>query len=145
MAGSFLLMLPAILGSGGPGRVKAVLVGSVALLLLAHLAFPWLAGSVRLIAGFLLAFFTAFNVLEAQLPTLVSRVAPGHSRGVAIGVFSSLQFFGAFSGAAAGGFLYGRWGTGGVVILDAVLIVIWLAAAAGTRVPASGRGGQRAL
>jgi predicted MFS family arabinose efflux permease len=145
MAGSFLLMLPAILGSGSPGRVKAVFIGSVAVLLLAHLAVPWFAGSVRPIAIFLLAFFTAFNVLEAQLPTLVSRLAPGDSRGVAIGVFASLQFFGAFFGTAAGGYLYGKWATAGVVILNVVLIVIWLAAAVGTRVPASGHGGQRAL
>jgi len=84
----------------------------------------------------LLVFFTPFNVLEAVLPALVTKVAPAASKGVAIGVFTSLQFFGAFFGAAMGGYLYGRWGTMGVVILDAILLVIWLAAAAGTRVPA---------
>jgi len=143
MAGSFVLMLPGILGTKKPGRLKRVFTGAIALLLLAHLAMPWLTGGVWLIAAFLLAFFTAFNVLEAQLPTLVSRIAPGNARGVAIGVFASLQFFGAFFGAATGGFLYGRWGTAGIVIFDAILLVIWLMAAAGTRVPALNAGGQR--
>jgi hypothetical protein len=136
MLGSFVLMLPGILGVGRPGRLKAAFLGAIALLLAAHLALPWLRGEAWSIAAVLLVFFTAFNVLEAQLPTLVSRLAPGSGRGTAMGVFTSLQFFGAFCGAAAGGYVYGRWGTTGVVILNAVLLVIWLMAAAGTRVPA---------
>jgi MFS family permease len=142
MAGSFVLMLPAVLGSREPGKLKAVLVGSIAVLLAVQVAMPWAAGGIGPMAVFLLVFFTAFNALEAHLPTLVSRIAPAHSRGVAIGAFASLQFFGTFFGAAAGGFLYGRWGTAGIVIFDAVLLVIWLVAAAGTQVPAVG--GQRA-
>ena len=142
IAGSFVLMLPAILGVRDPGRLKAAFVGSIAVLLVVQLAMPWLGGSAWGIAGFLLVFFTAFNVLEAHLPTLVSRIASAHARGVAIGAFATLQFFGTFFGAAAGGFLYGRWGTAGIVIFDAVLLVIWLMAAAGTKVPAVG--GQRA-
>jgi MFS family permease len=145
MAGSFVLMLPAILGPKHPRRLKAVFIGAIVLLLLSQLAMPWLSGGVWAIAAFLLAFFTAFNALEAQLPTLVSRAAPGEARGVAIGVFTSLQFFGAFFGAALGGFLYGHWGSAGIVIFDAVLLVIWLAAAAGMRVPESSGGGQRSV
>ena len=142
MAGSFVLMLPAIIGTAPPRRLKAMFVGSIALLFAAQLAMPWMSDGVWSIAGFLLAFFTAFNALEAHLPTLVSRIAPGSARGVAIGVFTSLQFFGAFIGAAAGGFIYGRWETTGIVIFDAALLVIWLAAAVGTRVPEPGGGGQ---
>ena len=138
MAGSFVLMLPAVLGTREPGRLKAAFVGSIAVLLAAQVAMPWAAGGVWTMAAFLLVFFTAFNALEAHLPTLVSRIAPAHTRGVAIGAFASLQFLGNFFGAATGGFLYERWGTAGIVIFDAVLIVIWLVAAAGTRVPAVG-------
>ena len=138
MAGSFVLMLPAVLGTREPGKLKAAFVGSIALLLAAQLAMPWAAAGVWPMAAFLLVFFTAFNALEAHLPTLVSRLAPAHSRGVAIGAFASLQFFGTFFGAVAGGFLYGGWGTPGIVIFDAVLLVIWLMAAAGTKIPATG-------
>jgi MFS family permease len=142
MAGSFVLMLPAILGARGPGRVKAAIVASVAGLLLVHLALPWASSSIWWMAVSLLAFFTPFNVLEAHLPTLVSRIAPAASRGVAIGAFASLQFFGTFFGAAAGGFIYGQWGTPGIVIFNALLLVIWLIAAVGTKVPPVS--GQRA-
>jgi predicted MFS family arabinose efflux permease len=145
MAGSFVLMLPGIFGAQQPGRLKAVFIGSIALLLLMQLALPWLAGSVWLIAASLLIFFTAFNILEAHLPTVVSRTAARDARGIAIGVFASLQFFGTFFGAAAGGFLYGQWETTGVVIFDAALLVIWLAVAAGMRAPLAQNGGQRGV
>jgi hypothetical protein len=64
---------------------------------------------------------------------------------MAMGVVASLRFFGAFFGAAEGGYRYGKWATAGVVILNAVLIVIRVATAAGTHVPVSGFDGQSAL
>jgi predicted MFS family arabinose efflux permease len=136
LVASFFLMLPAVLGTARPARMKAAFIGSIALLLASQAALPWLTGAPWLLAALLLAFFTPFNALEAHLPTLVSRIAPGSARGMAIGVFASIQFFGAFFGAVAGGYLYGRWGTAGIVILNAALIVIWLVVAAGTHVPA---------
>ena len=138
MAASFVLMLPAVLGRG-QGRTRAVTVGSVAVLLLDQLAMPWLSGSVWPTAALLVVYFTPFNVLEAVLPAHVSRLATGESRGMAIGVFASLQFLGAFCGAAAGGYLYEKWATAGVVIFNAVLLVIWLMLALGTRERAGGQ------
>lgn len=136
LLGSFALMLPAILGAKKANQVKTVFTGSIVLLLGVHLAMPELTGSVWLIGLFLLIFFTAFNVLEACLPSLVTRIAPAEAKGTAIGVFSSLQFFGAFLGAAAGGFLYGRWGAAGIVIFNVTLLVMWLILAYGMKVPA---------
>ncbi len=137
MLGSFVLMLPAVLNAGRPAQARMAFIVSVALLLLTQLAMPWLGGGVWPIALYLLMFFTAFNILEASLPSLVSRMAPAGVKGTAIGIFSSLQFFGTFLGAVAGGYLYGRWGAAGVVILDATLLVIWLGIAFGMKVPAA--------
>jgi MFS family permease len=136
MLGSFVLMLPAVMGQGRAGRLKMYFTGSVALLVIAHLALPWLGGSVALLTVFLLLFFAPFNVLEALLPTLTSKLAPAQSKGVAIGVYSSVQFLGTFVGAVVGGFAYGRWGLSGVVIVNAVLLAIWLVASFGMRAPA---------
>jgi MFS family permease len=136
MLGSFVLMLPAVLGPGRQERMQAMLKGAIAVLLATQLLLPLFTGGVWGLTALLLAFFTAFNVLEAGLPSLVSRVAPQGSRGVAIGVFTSLQFFGTFFGAAGGGFLYGRWGTTGVVIFSTALLVIWFVAA---RAPGGGQ------
>ena len=138
MLGSFVLMLPAVLGPGRQERMQALLTGCIAVLLATQLLLPLFAGGVWGLTALLLAFFTAFNVLEAGLPSLVSRVAPQGSRGVAIGVFTSLQFLGTFFGAAGGGFLYGRWGATGVVIFSTALLVIWFVA---VRAPGGGQRG----
>jgi MFS family permease len=134
MLASFVLMMPAVVGRGR-NRLKTYFIGSVAVLLLAHLALPWLAGSAALLTVFLVLFFAPFNILEALLPTLTSKLAPARSRGVAIGLYSSVQFFGTFVGAVIGGFAYGRWGLTAVVIVDAVLLAIWLVAAVGMDAP----------
>jgi MFS family permease len=137
MLGSFVLMVPPVMGQGRPGRLKLYFTGSVALLVLAHVALPWLSGSVTLLSIFLLLFFAPFNVLEAFLPTLTSKLAPAASKGVAIGVYSSVQFFGTFFGAVLGGYAYGRWGLTGVVIANTGLLVIWLMACMGMTSPVS--------
>lgn len=136
MFGSFVLMLPAILFAERGGRIKAVFTGSVALLLAGQLTMPWLLGSVGQISVFLLLFFTAFNVLEAMLPSLTSKLAPAAAKGTAIGVYSSVQFLGTFIGAACGGFLYQHFGARGVFVFDLVLLIAWLVLALGMRAPA---------
>lgn len=135
MLGSFVIMVPVIMKHGDPVRTRRVFIGSVALILAAQLAFPLLHGSVAALCVFLLMFFTPFNILEAMLPSLTSRMAPVQSKGTAIGVYSSVQFFGTFVGAAGGGFLFGRFGAPGVVAFDAVMLALWLWAALGMRVP----------
>jgi predicted MFS family arabinose efflux permease len=136
MLGAIVLMLPAVLQAGDPRWLKRWLVASVALLLASQLVLPWLDHSVWLLSLFLLVFFTPFNVLEAILPTLITRLAPAQAKGTAIGLYSTIQFFGTFSGAAAGGVLYQHWGAGAVIAFDMVLLAIWLILAVGTRVPA---------
>lgn len=128
---SFVMMLPAVMGAQDSRKLKAWFVASVALLLVGQLAMPWLTGGIWSIALFLLLFFVPFNVLEAMLPSLVSRIAPPHLKGAAIGVYSSVQFFGTFVGAAAGGFLYSHWGVPGIVVPSTILLAIWLILALG--------------
>ena len=135
MLGSFVLMMPAVLQAGNPVLLRRWFIVSIAVLLAAHLALPWLEGSVWLLSLFLLAFFAPFNALEAMLPTLTTRLAPLHAKGTAIGLYSTIQFFGTFLGASAGGILYKNWGPVAVVAFDAVLLTIWLILAIGMRVP----------
>ena len=135
MLGSFVLMMPAVLQAGNPVLLRRWFIASIAVLLIAHLALPWLQGSVWLLSLFLLAFFAPFNALEAMLPTLTTRLAPAHAKGTAIGLYSTIQFFGTFLGASAGGVLYKNWGAGAVIGFDVVLLAIWLILALGMRVP----------
>ncbi len=132
---SFVLMLPAVMSAHVPSRLKRWFVSSVALLLAVQVAMPWLTGGVWPISLFLLLFFAPFNVLEAILPSLVSRMAPQQLKGAAIGVYSSMQFFGAAAGAAAGGYLYSHWGVAGMVAPCVLLLAIWLILALGMQAP----------
>jgi predicted MFS family arabinose efflux permease len=85
-----------------------------------------LAGS-HLIAFALAAtvFFSAFNLLEAALPSLVSRLAPTHLRGAAMGAYSTSQFLGAFVGGALGGLAL-RYGVDTVFVGAAAMTLLWL-------------------
>ncbi|MGA0114229.1 MAG: MFS transporter [Burkholderiales bacterium] len=137
MLGSFVLMLPPIMRAGNPAMLRRWFIVSVALLLAAHVALPWLTGDLWLLSLFLLVFFTPFNVLEAMLPTLTTRLAPLQARGTAIGLYSSIQFFGTFLGAAAGGFLYQHWGATAVIAFNVLLLLIWLILAFSMRTTAT--------
>ncbi|ENV13974.1 MFS transporter [Acinetobacter schindleri] len=71
-------------------------------------------------------FFIAFNVMEALLPSWLSKVAPIQSKATAMGVNASSQFLGAFFGGTLGGQLLLLNDTSmGWSILTAVAI-IWL-------------------
>jgi MFS family permease len=134
---SFVLMVPAIIYAEKKNGHKPVFVGAVALLALDQLAMPWLLGSVERIFLLLLVYFTAFNILEASLPSLISRIAPASAKGTAVGVYSSSQFLGSFIGAAVGGLLYQHWGVDATVTFNLVLIAGWLLFASGMIVPSA--------
>jgi MFS family permease len=131
---SFVLMVPAVLYADRRGP-KPVLLAAVLILLGVEAAFAALGGGIALLAALMLGFFVAFNVLEALLPSLVSRLAPGQGRGAAIGVYNTTQTLGVFFGGLIGGWVASRHGTTGVFAVCAALAAVWLALAAGMRPP----------
>ena len=130
MIGSVLLMVPAIMLSERHGRQRATFIGSVALLAIAEAVFALAAPTLVTLFLALLFFFTAFNVLEASLPSLISRTAPPAVKGAAIGVYSSVQFLGTFAGAIIGGWLSQYHGPTAVFVFCLVLTGLWLIVAA---------------
>ncbi len=132
---SLLFMLPAVLHADRRNRPKPVLLASVALLLAAQVAFAFVDAGFVGIALLMLLFFAAFNVLEALLPSLVSRLAPAEGRGVAIGVYNTTQTLGVFFGGLIGGWVASRYAATGVFVVCAVLVAVWLIIAAGMRAP----------
>jgi MFS family permease len=134
---SFAVMVPPILYADRRDRPKPVLVGAVALLLvvMAALALALAGRGVIAMAVLLFAFFSAFNVLEAILPSLVTRVAPAHARGTAIGVYNTAQTLGLFFGGLGGGWIASRYGAAAVFGACAALTALWLAVCAGMRAP----------
>jgi len=130
---SFVLMVPAILYADRRNRPKPVLLGAVALLLAVEIALAAAHASVPMLAALMLGFFVAFNVLEATLPSLVSRIAPAQGRGMAIGVYNTTQTLGVFFGGLLGGWVAGHHGARGVFFVCAGLVALWLGVAAGMR------------
>jgi predicted MFS family arabinose efflux permease len=123
---SVLVMLPFIIQAERKSYIKPVFLGAIALLMLAQLGLYLVPVTVASVVVLLLMFFTAFNLLEAMLPSLVSRVAPADCRGTAMGFYSSTQFFGAFLGGALGGWLHGQFGLHSVFVCAAGAALAWL-------------------
>ena len=111
-------------------------MGAIALLLATEIGFIWGRGSLVSLAVLVLAFFIAFNILEATLPSLVSRLAPAHQRGLALGVYNTTQALGLFAGGGVGGWILQNHGGDAVFVCCALLALAWLALAAGMVPPA---------
>ncbi|KOR32985.1 hypothetical protein TI05_03870, partial [Achromatium sp. WMS3] len=99
--------------------------------------FVWGNDFVGFISALLL-YFIAFNLLEAVLPSLVTRIAPANAKGIAMGIFSSSQFLGAFCGGIFGGLAQQALGLDGVFLLGATVATLWLLVAVSMVDPSSG-------
>ncbi len=133
--GSFALMMPPLLQAERRGRMKFLFLAAIVLLLAVELGFAVCYTNFNMAVVLLLAFFVAFNILEASLPSLVSRVAPPDSRGTALGVYNTTQALGLFVGGAAGGWLAKNFGDPAVFVFGFAVIALWLGVASGMRVP----------
>ena len=136
MLAAFVLMLPLIVASEKKGKVKQVFLLSIALSAISLVMLLFMQHSLWGVTAALLLFFTAFNVLEAKLPALISIIAPLSARGTAMGVYSSVQFLGAFFGSLIGGALMQFVGGDAVFVFDIAVLLLWLAAAFGMQPPA---------
>lgn len=128
---SIVVMIPCIIYAEKYRHLKRVLSGAVAVLAVSQIGFMFFAqqSSFAGIIVMLFLFFSAFNVLEASLPSLISKVAPPESKGTAMGVYSSAQFFGAFLGGVCGGGLYHHIGIHAVFLFCLALTLLWLISA----------------
>jgi MFS family permease len=123
---SFLFMVPPIIYGEKKARLKEVFIASVALMLAAQLAF---ITAIQHFWGIFIAlsvYFVAFNILEASLPSIISKIAPAGSKGTAIGVYNTFQSLGFFVGGAMGGLLSSYFGASAVFMFGAGLIGVWL-------------------
>ena len=123
---SLIPSIPAMMQADNPARAKTIFAGAVGLLLVAHLMLRSFSETFAGLIASLIAFFAAFNLLEAKLPSLVSKIAPAEIKGTAIGVYSSVQFLGVFFGGLAGGWLQQHHGPGSIFWFGIALTAAWL-------------------
>lgn len=134
---SFVLMVPAIIYGEKKAKLKPVFISAVGLMLIAQLAFALFIGQFWGIVACLFLYFLAFNILEASLPSLISKMAPAASKGTAMGIHNTAQSFGMFLGAAVGGLLSHHFGAPAVFMFCSMLMAIWFVLALGMKTPPS--------
>jgi MFS family permease len=122
---AFIAMVPFMIVAEKRRKIKPVFLAAVALLGVMELAMGLIYQQAWPFLVALFLFFTAFNLLEATLPSLMSKVAPAGSKGTASGIYSTCQFLGAFLGGVGGGWLLQYKGVESVFIVAALLVAVW--------------------
>ena len=132
---SFVSVVPFIIYAEVKRKMKRVFIGCVALLLIAEIVL-WGAGPHfwELIAGVQL-FFLAFNLMEALLPSLISKESPAGYKGTAMGIYSTSQFLGVAIGGSLGGWVDGLFDSQTVFLAGALLATVWLLVASTMKEP----------
>ncbi len=125
MVVAFVFMVPFIIIAEKKQKMKEVLLLAVVLLMVSLVLLGCELSSVAGISFALWVFFVAFNILEASLPSLVSKFAPAGFKGSAMGVYSTSQFLGAFAGGMLGGYLSEGFGLAGVFFGIMPLLLVW--------------------
>lgn len=125
---SFVIAVPLMMAFERRGKAKEIFVAAI-LLIVASLVVLGFGSHLPLFIAALFLFFVAFNLLEAMLPSTVSKLAPAGTRGTAMGVYSTSQFLGAFVGGLLGGLVVFHWGSSTLFYLSALLCLLWFVCA----------------
>lgn len=123
---SVLCTVPFILYTEKTKQYRKIFMFSGGLLAVAELCLLLGNGSLMGLALGLMLFFTAFNNLEASLPAYISEAAGPDQKGLALGVFSTLQFLGLFMGGVFGGMLDALGGHIAVLGFCVILALAWI-------------------
>ena len=126
LVSSMAAIIPFVIIAEKKRQMKKVFIGAIIALVVANLGFLLFHDQLVGLVACLWIFFCAFNLLEATLPSLISKTAPGDLKGTAMGIYSSSQFMGAFLGGASGGWLYGEFGAIAVFAFAAGVAASWV-------------------
>ncbi len=132
---SFVMMVPAIIAAEKRGKMKAVVVSAIGLILIGQLLLGSLAHTLLIVSAVLFVYFLGFNILEASQPSLVSKLAPGSRKGAATGVYNTTQSIGLALGGVVGGWLLKHDGASTVFYACSGLVLCWLIIAANMKAP----------
>jgi MFS family permease len=132
---SFAVIVPFVIIAEKKRKMKPVFLGAIVVLILSNIGLFQFNSTLIGVIGFLWLFFCGFNLLEASLPSLISKTAPGDMRGTAMGIYTTYQFLGAGIGGSLGGWCYGEYGASAVFLLCALLALSWLLLSFGMKPP----------
>lgn len=122
---AFVLMVPFIILAEKRRKMKGVVIlgaliisFSLVLMIFSSAVWHWIVA--------MLLYFWGFNLMEASLPSWLSKVAPAGAKGSAMGIYSSMQFMGAFVGGALGGRLFQYYGSATLFLIWCVAVLLWV-------------------
>ncbi|HFC8517761.1 MFS transporter [Neisseria weaveri] len=124
-----VVMVPLIIIGETRNKLKQVFIGGISCIAVAQIALMFGLDSLSVILACLIVYFVGFNILEASLPSMVSKIAPADLKGTAMGVYNTLQSVGLVTGGVAGGYLLQHYGFGGVFAFCTGLMLLWLVVA----------------
>ena len=122
----FLLMIPFIVITERKQKIKAAFIAAILITLITQISLIFKHNNYHTLQILLVIYFIAFNFLEANLPSLISKVAPLNTRGTAMGIYSSSQFLGIFAGGSLAGIIFKTYSFTGVFTLNSIIMLIWL-------------------
>jgi MFS family permease len=125
MLGAVVIMLPFIIVAEKYRQHVKVMIGAVLLIAAVELIFGIFELNLQWIVFVMVLFFAGFNLLEALLPSMISRIAPLSGKGTALGVYSTSQFSGAFLGGPIAGLLVQYTAVESVYFSGMVLAFVW--------------------
>ena len=126
---SFAVMVPAIIAAERKDKMRPIFLAAIGLLVVVQSGLLLFHEGLWTLGFWLLLFFIAFNVLEATLPSLVSRTAHPASKGAALGVYNTTQALGLFIGGTVGGYVAQNFGDNAVFAACTGLMLVWLVVA----------------
>lgn len=129
LLGSFVLSIPLIIVAEKKRQIRTLLLLGTLVLVLAEAGMAWGHTQWFGLLGSFFLFFVGFNFLEAIQPSLVAKYADVNTKGTAMGIFSTLQFLGIFTGGTVGGLVNQHWGITGVFLFSALVVLLWLVVA----------------
>ena len=125
LLGSYAIMMPILIRGEKTYQQKRVVQGSIIGFAVALIYFAWMPNTLGHLLLGLLLFLIPFNLLEASLPSWVSRLAPQQTRGAALGMYATAQFLGIFAGGVGTGVLLNYFSFEKVFLSFTVLMILW--------------------
>lgn len=122
----FLLMIPFMLITERKNIVKPAFIGAILITFCTQIILIYKHDNYQFLQITLIIYFIAFNFLEANLPSMISKIAPANIRGSAMGVYSSSQFLGIFAGGSLAGIIFKSYSFSGIFTLNSIAMLIWI-------------------
>lgn len=126
LAAAFFGMIPFMILAERYQLQKPVILLAISTLLLSQCGLTIWHTKLWHLTAALIAFFTAFSLLEAMLPSLISKIATSNNKGAALGIYSSSQFLGIFFGGTTAGIIQSIWQADSLFIFCAIMAASWL-------------------